>query len=40
MVGLSVEQNLNKAKSLVRKGKELEALDLSIKDLKKKLTFI
>ena len=28
MKALSVEQNLNKAKSLVRKGKELEALDL------------
>ena len=28
MEGLSVEQNLNKAKSLVRKGKALEALDL------------
>ena len=28
MEGLSVEQNLNKAKTLVRKGKALEALDL------------
>ncbi len=28
MEGLSVEQNLNKAKSLVRKGKALEAMDL------------
>ena len=28
MKALSVEQNLNKVKSLVRKRKELEALDL------------
>ena len=35
MEGLSVEQNLNKAKSLVRKGKELEALDLYDSIIKK-----